>query len=78
MDTLTIQQPMQTVSLTLPKCDVAFLKTLIKKMGWSMLKKKDVTPDIQKMMDRSRQEYKDGKVLSFQNASDAQQWLNTL
>lgn len=30
------------------------------------------------MMEQSRQEYKEGKVLSFDSASDAQKWLETL
>lgn len=77
--TLDIQQPMQIVSLELPKCDMAFLKKLAQKMGWSIpTRKKILSEETQKMMERSRQEFKEGKVIAFNNAADAQQWLTKL
>lgn len=73
-----MQQTMNTVLLELPNCDMAFLKKLVDKMGWNINKKTVLSEETLNMINRSRQEYKEGKVISFNNASDAQQWLQSL
>lgn len=38
----------------------------------------ELSPETLTMIEQSRKEYEEGKVLSFESAADAQQWLEAL
>jgi hypothetical protein len=38
----------------------------------------EITPELQAKIEKARKEYREGKTLSFNGASDAQKWMDEL
>lgn len=58
--------PFQTVNLTLPYADIHFLRTLSKKMGWSIRAERTKKSGIEKGLEDIRK----GNVYHAKNAED--------
>lgn len=65
MNTLTLQQPLQTIQLEIPKCDMAFLKKLAAKMGWSIPNKKRMSS-----LERALEDIEKGRVTTYNSTEE--------
>ena len=80
----------QTISLEAKKLDLmqmimsintdAALDKVAKSVSRVLMKmsSSELSEETKSMMEQSRQEYAEGKVLSFDSATDAQKWLEAL
>ena len=72
MATTTIQQTPDTFTLSVPKADVGFLKTMAKRMGWTLGRKKTKGLDITKTAGfrEAMDDVKNGRVYHAESVED--------
>ena len=91
MNTATTNSSPNTFMLTMPKADVSFFKTMAKKMGWTIERKRTAKPrlydpetgcylkdSVMKSIEQAHEDMKHGRLKAYESVDDMFQDLGII